>query len=486
MFAGGAAQAAEAAAPAPGSPGLGDSYYPDYGNGGYDVSHYDIRLRYWPDTDRLSGTTTILAKATADLSQFNLDFALNPTSIRVNGWLTPFTRQGAHELVLIPARAIKAGQDLTVTVQYSGTPSQVRVNGYTAWTKTADGALAIGEPEIAWWWFPSNDHPKDKATFDVAVLVPNGVEAISNGVMTGPPREELAGWSRWYWRTTKPMAPYLAFMTIGQYDIRTDVSQTGQPVITAYSQNLGAFGDAAKASVERTSEIIDWESTIFGPYPFEARGGIALAPRSLGYALENQTRPNYDGVFWQRGSNTYVVAHENAHQWFGDSVSVADWRNIWLNEGFASYAEWLWSEQQDEGTAQEQFDFTYAFYPPDSAFWQVKPGDPGADDLFDGAVYDRGAMTLHQIRLTVGDDAFFRILREWSATKQYSAGTIDEFKAVAERISGVDLDPLLTTWLFTPGRPSLAGVAALRAAAAPVQPKSWQKIQDAHAALHHH
>src|SRR4030095_911451 len=103
---------------------------------------------------------------------------------------------------------------------------------------------------------PSTDHPRDKPTFDVAVLVPNGVEAISNGVMTGPPREELAGWSRWYWRTTKPMAPYLAFMTIGQYDIRTDVSQTGQPVITAYSQNLGAFGDAAKASVERTSEII--------------------------------------------------------------------------------------------------------------------------------------------------------------------------------------------------------------------------------------
>jgi aminopeptidase N len=472
------------AAPAPGGPGVGDSYYPDYGNGGYDVSHYDVRLRYWPDTDKLTGTTTILARATQDLSQFNLDFALAVTSVRVNGWQASFARQGAHELVVKPARPVNAGQQLTVVVQYADTPSAVKVNGFTSWVRTSDGALAVGEPEIAWWWFPSNDHPTDKATFDIAVLVPDGTQVVSNGVMPSQPVRELSGWSRWYWRSIKPMSTYLAFLAMGHYEIRSDVSQSGQPVINAYSDNLGEYADAARASVERTSEVVDWESTVFGPYPFEARGGVVAPPASMGYALEDQTRPMYDGRFWRNGSNVYVVVHENAHQWFGDSVSVADWRDIWINEGFASYAEWLWSEAQGEGTAQELFDYNYANLPAGDPFWQVKPGDPGARDPFHRAVYVRGAMTLHQLRLTVGDDTFFRILRGWTARNQYGNATVAQFQAFAEETSGRDLRDLFTTWLFTPGRPDLGGVSSLAARSAPAQPKSWQKIEQAHEMLH--
>jgi aminopeptidase N len=472
------------AAPTPGSAGIGDDYYPDYGNGGYDVSHYDVRLRYWPDTDKLSGATTVLARATQDLSQFNLDFALQVTSVSVNGWRAAFSRQGAHELVVKPARPVAKGQQLTVVVQYADTPSAVKVNGFTSWVHTADGALAVGEPEIAWWWFPSNDHPQDKATFDVSVLVPDGTQVVSNGVMTSPTQGGPIGWSRWNWRSVKPMATYLAFLAIGHYEIRTDVSQSGQPVITAYAQNLGAYSDAAHASVERTSEVIDWESGIFGPYPFEARGGVVAPPGSMGYALEDQTRPMYDGRFWRRGSNMYVVVHENAHQWFGDSVSVANWHDIWINEGFASYAEWLWSEGQGEGTAQELFDYNYSIHPADDPFWQVKPGDPGAQDPFHNAVYVRGAMTLHQLRLVAGDDAFFRILREWTASNQYGNATIGQFQALAEKISGKDLRSLFTTWLFTPGRPDLGGASTMTAQAVPAQPKSWQQIQETHEMLH--
>jgi aminopeptidase N len=475
--------------PVPGSAGVGDSYYPDYGNGGYDVSHYDVRLRYRPDTDNLTGTTTILARATQDLSQFNLDFALAVTSVRVNGWVTPFRRQGAHELVVTPVRPIVRDQQLTVVVQYTDTPSNVAVNGITAWTRTADGALAVGEPEIAWWWFPSNDHPLDKATFDISVAVPDGTQVVSNGVMTSAPVRETLGWSRWFWRSVKPMATYLAFLALGHYEIRTDVSPTGQPVVTAYAQNLGDFSDAAHASVERTSEVIDWESTVFGPYPFEARGGVVAPVRSLGFALEDQTRPVYDGAFWRRGSNVSVVVHENAHQWFGDSVSVGSWRNIWLNEGFATYAEWMWSQLQGDGTAQELFDFAYALRPADDPFWQVKPADPGANDPFNRAVYDRGAMALHQLRLTVSDDAFFRILRDWTSTRQYGNGTIEQFEALAEQISGKDLHALFTSWLFTSGRPDLPAASAaeragLAGTALPAQPRSWTDIQDAHQMLH--
>ncbi|GIM88965.1 M1 family metallopeptidase [Paractinoplanes toevensis] len=480
----GATGVAAQAAPAPGGPGLGDTYFPDYGNSGYDVGHYDIRLRYTPSTDKLTGTTTILATATQDLSRFNLDFVLDVASIYVNNRPATFAREGDHELVVTPARTIAAGGAMTVVVQYSGVPSTKVAAGFTAWTRTADGALAIGEPEIAWWWFPSNDHPLDKATFDVSVSVPTGVEAISNGSMPRPPVQETLGYTRWSWRSLKPQATYLTFLTVGQYDITQDTTADGQTVYNAYSQLLSPeWRDGAQASVERTAEITDWESTLFGPWPFEARGGVVLPPGSISFALETQTRPNFGASFFRRGANTSVVVHENAHQWFGDSVSVADWQHIWLNEGFASYAEWLWSEKNDEGTAQEIFDYLYATYPDDASIWTTAPADPGTAELFGDAVYDRGAMTLHQLRVAVGDDAFFEILRTWTAEQRYGNGTTAEFTALAEKISGQDLDALFQAWLYTPAKPVLASLAKK---ATPAMPKSWAQISRTHALLHEH
>ena len=209
--------AGTALAASPGAPGAGDPYFPTYGNGGYDVSHYDIRLNYNPTGDQLSGTTTILAKATQDLTQFNLDFLLKVKSVRVNNVPASFVSDEG-ELTLTPRGGVRKGQDLTIVVTYADSPSTVKDrNGFTAWTKTVDGALAIGEPEIASWWFPSNDHPTDKATFDVNVAVPNGVEAISNGTFLGQTRQ-INGYTRWNWRSTKPQATYLTFLTIGQFE----------------------------------------------------------------------------------------------------------------------------------------------------------------------------------------------------------------------------------------------------------------------------
>ena len=484
-----ATPAAAWTAPTQGASGIGDSYFPDYGNGGYDVTHYDVRLRYDPKTDRLTGTTTILATAIQDLSAFNLDFLLDVTSIRVDNRVAAAVRQGDHELIVTPVRTISKGQKLTIVVQYAGVPSTKVGAGITAWVKTPDGALAVGQPEIAWWWFPSNDHPLDKATFDVSVSVPDGVEVISNGVMPRPPVRETLGWTRWSWRSTEPQATYLAFLAVGQYDIQTDTAPNGQQVINAYSTLLPQdFADAAKSSIGRTAEVVDWASGIFGPYPFEAQGGVVAPPDVLGFALENQTRPVYASGFFRRGSNMSVVVHEQAHQWYGDSVAVADWKHIWLNEGLASYAEWLWSQAQGDGTAQELFDFTYASHPADDPFWTVKPGDPGAATVFDNAVYNRGAMTLHQVRLAMGDPAFFDLLKRWHAEQKGGTGTTDEFVVLAEKISGMQLDDLFTTWLFTPSRPSLGQPSAFsaQAKAAPTQPKSWAQIQESHALLVRH
>ena len=469
------------AAPAPGAPGLGDQYFPDYGNGGYDVSHYDIRLRYYPSTDTLTGTTTILATATQELSSFDLDFVLDTESVLVNNRPATFARQGDHELVVTPPRTLRAGQAMTVVVKYSGVPSSKVAAGFTAWEKTPDGAVAVGEPEIAWWWYPSNDHPQDKATFDVSVAVPDGVEVISNGTQPRQPTTELLGWKRWYWRSAKPQATYLTFVAIGQYGTTTDTAPNGQPVLNAYSDRLPAATlNAAKASVERTAEVIDWESSVFGPYAFEAQGGVVAPPGILGFALENQTRPVYSDAFFRSGANMSVIVHENAHEWFGDSVSVAQWKETWLNEGFASYAEWLWSEKEGEGTAQEIFDYLYAAYPATSSIWSTKPADPGPAAIFSSAVYDRGAMALHQLRLAVGDDAFFTILRTWAADHQYGNGTTEQFMALSEQISGQDLDALFQAWLYTAAKPVVAGAPALTVAR---EPKSWPQISRTHELL---
>ena len=161
-----------------------------------------------------------------------------------------------------------------------------------------------------------------------------------------------------------------------------------------------------------------------------------------------------------------MVVHELAHQWYGDSLAVARWQHIWLNEGFATYAEWLWSEREGLGTAQEIFDFFYGAIPPDDPFWSLVIGDPGPDDLFDFPVYARGAMTLHQLRLAVGDDDFFEILRTWAQSRRGENVTTDEFIALAEKISGQDLDDLFQMWLFTPGQPELATATVTAAAAA--------------------
>ncbi|SNY37478.1 M1 family metallopeptidase [Paractinoplanes atraurantiacus] len=219
-------------------------------------------------------------------------------------------------------------------------------------------------------------------------------------------------------------------------------------------------GELAARSLAREPEIIRFESGLFGPYPFNAAGGIVDDVAGLGFALENQTRPIYAREFFtdpEQGDS--VVVHELAHQWYGDSLALTNWRDIWLNEGFATYAEWLWSEHEGRDTVQEIFDGTYSGIPAGDPFWTLRIGDPGPDNLFDGAVYDRGAMTLHALRQRIGDPTFFRLLKQWATTNAGGNVTTPQFIALAERLSGRQLDDLFTAWLYTPSKPAAAVTA---------------------------
>ncbi|MEV0090739.1 M1 family metallopeptidase [Streptomyces sp. NPDC050738] len=460
----------------PGAPGIGDSYYPAYGNGGYDVSHYDLRLRYQPDTDRLDGTATLLAKTTQNLSRFNLDFLLDVSEVRVNGAKASFATSGQHELEITPAKPLPKGTSVTVVVRYSGVPSTKSAYGFSTWHRTPDGAVAADEPESAWWWYPSNDHPLDKATYDVSVSVPDGTQAISNGTLQS--QSSKLGRTTFNWRSNKPQATYLTTLAVGKFDITTGTTDSGIPIVNAYSKDLGDNDGAARASVERTGEVADWLSGYFGPYPFSALGGY-VPNTTTGYALETQTRPFYSQKQFASGSNVSVVVHELAHQWYGDDASLKGWKDIWINEGFARYAQWLWSDSEGEGTTQELADYVYASHPADDPFWTIAPGDPGAENQFELPVYDRGALAIQALRNEIGDDAFFAILKGWPQEHAYGNASVADFEKYAEKISGKPLAEFFDTWLFQPVKPAAAAKAQARIAAAPatpVQPKSWKQI----------
>ncbi|WP_043267860.1 M1 family metallopeptidase [Streptomyces sp. CT34] len=463
----------------PGAPGVGDSYYPYSGNGGYRVSHYDLRLKYQPKTDLLEGTATLLAKTTQDLSRFDLDFGLKVSEIRVNGKKATVATSGKHKLEVTPATPLEKGKDISVVVRYAGKPSELKIDGFTAWARTPDGGVVAQEPESAVWWFPSNDHPSNKATYDISIAVPDGTQALSNGVLAS--QTSKLGWTRYNWRSDKPQATYLTTLAIGKFDITTDRTADGLPVINAVSPDLGANLGSARASIERTTEVTEWLESVFGPYPFNSVGGyVPNVPAH--YALETQTRPFYGKAAFDKGTNVSVVVHELAHQWYGDSVSLKDWKDIWINEGFAAYTQWLWSEKEGEGTAQQLADYVYAQHPANDPFWTVKPGDPGADKQFDTAVYDRGALALQALRDKVGDKVFFGILKSWPTENKYGNASVADFVAFAEKKSGKPLADFFHTWLFQPSKPATGAVTRAFAGSGLVaQPKSWKQIAATHA-----
>ncbi|MGN9766046.1 M1 family metallopeptidase [Micromonospora sp. SD12] len=433
----------------PGAADLADPYVPGAGNGGYDVAGYRLAVRYDPATDRLSGRATLTATATAALSRFNLDLAgLDVSRVAVDGRPAGSARDG-DELVVTPRDGLSRGARFTVEVDYSGVPAAKADGqlGSGGFLHTADGAIALGQPWSAATWFPVNDHPSDKATYDIEVTVPEGLAALSNGVPGQ--RTSADGWTTWRWAERAPMASYLTTLVIGDYRVHSG-THAGRPMVTAVPASLPATGPEA-ASLARTGEIADFLATRFGPYPFDSYGGVVVTDPRVGYALETQSRPVYGPGFFRGGRpNLGVVAHELAHQWFGNSVALSRWSDIWLNEGFASYAEWLWEEHDGGRTAQRNFELEYA-----ATDWSRPSVDPGRSRLFGAAVYKRGALAVHALRRTVGDDTFFRILRTWTAERRDGNATTDDLVALAERVAGRPLRPVFDAWLVGGTAPAL-------------------------------
>ncbi len=436
----GLATEAPSASPATADPP--DPYFPDLGNGGYDVEHYDLGLRFDPPS-AVTGDARITATANERLQRFNLDLAgLDVHSVTVDGAPARFRRTG-NELVVHPEEPVPSGESFAVRVKYSGDPSPSSIPGLAApngWLPTDGGVVTLNEPDGASHVFPANDHPTDKASYTFRLDVPSTLTALANGMLTS--RSEHGDRTTWVWEQDAPMASYLTQLAIGDLTIEDRPAVDGVTIRNAYGPDVHT--NAAKAA-ERTPEMLDYFSKWFGKFPFATYGVLAPDHGPSGLAFEAQTFSLFGpDLFRDPELAGIVLAHELAHQWFGDWVSPASWDETWLNEGFATYAEWLWSDHAlgiPLATSVEDA-LTHAEGNPGAA-----AADPGKDAMFDHAVYERGALALHALRLKVGDERFAEFIHRYLGQYGGKVATTDDLVEIASDVAGRDLGDFFEQWL---------------------------------------
>jgi aminopeptidase N len=431
--------------PVDGETGVGDPYFPELGNTGYDSIHYLLDLTWDPETNHLDGVMTLDAVAVQDLASFGLDLVdLAVDEVTVDGEPADFERRDERGLVISPAAPLPADDPFQVQVRYQGEPTTLsgQFPGLGGWQPSRGEVFVAAEPDGAATFYPVNDHPSDKACYSFRITAPDDLVAVTNGLELGRGPGPGEGTLTWQSRSLDPMASYLVQVAVANFVIEEDESGSGVPVRHAIDEDVRREGSRAMAP---TVEMLDFYEEIFGPYPFEVYGGLVVDD-PIGFALETQTL----SLFPAHTSES-TVAHELVHQWFGNWVSPADWQDIWLNEGFASYGEWLWVADQ-RGMPVEDVARAAGRNSPEL---DQPPVDPGADRLFHPTVYIRGGMTLVALQHTIGDDAFDEFLREWLDRFGGGTATTGELEALAAEVSGQDLADLFDVWLRSDELPDL-------------------------------
>ena len=537
--------------------GIGDPYFPTMGNGGYDVQHYDLDLEIdVPGSEIVTATVTLEALAFVDLCSFNLDFeGLEIEEVTIDDIPATFSRNG-KELTITPARAIEAGEWFAATVRYHGKPVVAsfsdsepkaesaedarrglgggdpdEVIGYQGgWFTAKDEIFTLGQPTGSRFWYPVNEHPADKATYSATYTVAKPFVVVANGSPIDQIDDEST--TTYVWESRDSIASYLVTFHAGRLEIEELKGPNGLPIRLSFAPSVP---EDQRAVFRKLPDMIAYAETVFGPYPFESAGATVTSTKQNA-ALETQTLPIYGSKGDSRDTPLtaqqihtveFTIFHEMAHQWFGNSVSVQHWQDIWLSEGFASYGEALWYEhtkgipardawlkdyyafnqlmtrlqdpsRRQEVTAQDvlkgvqwegycaddacvtslmsaigaERDADLEAIPGEEALAALETmnaapegfpgppvltGDPGGPELFShGAVYSRGALTLHALRLEVGDETFFAILQAWAERYNNGNGATADFIAVAEEVSGQELGTLFDAWLYQPALPPLA------------------------------
>lgn len=434
-----------------GADSAGDDYTPKRGNGGYEVDSYFLDLHYRVPSNYLRALAVISIRTTQPLEKLTFDLTgLSVAKVTIGGRRVKKFVARAGKLAIWPAATIEAGASVTVEIGYSGNPRPTRTPwGMLGWEELEGGAIVASQPTGASTWFPCNDHPSSKASYRFQITADAPYTVVANGTLIS--HRKSGSMATWVYRQTEPMASYLATLYIARapwFQIRDDSLDVRQSAVVPAALRRRFDHDFA-----RQGEMIALFSRLFGPYPF-GDYKVLVTEDPLEIPLESQGmstfgRNHVDG----RNGSDRLIAHELAHQWFGNSVGLAAWQHIWLNEGFACYAEWLWSEHSGGQTADalaQQYHRRLAKLPQDLLL-----ADPGPRDMFDDRIYKRGALALHALRLAVEDAAFFDLTREWCLRNANGTVTTAMFLDLVQSRLDEAAVAVLRPWLFETALPSL-------------------------------
>jgi aminopeptidase N len=463
-----AATGAGSGRPSPGSAGIGDRLYPTLGNGGYDALHYDLDLRYATSapSQGIDGTVTLKARATQSLSRFDLDFSgAGVGSVSVNGSDAKFRRSG-EDIVVTPARPIRKGRVFTVRVKhFTANPTVPDPDEFlsTAFFITPDGSATSGQPNAMHSVYPSNDHPRDKASFSFRFDVPAGTTAVANGVLTG--KRTRHGRSIWTYQQRQPMATELTQLVVGDFSVIKRGTVDGVAVRDVVPTRLVSTYNAL-LPVEKSQ--LRWMRAKVGAYPFDLYGSL-IVDTSLGFALETQTLSLYDTPWftrYPRGLWDPVMLHELSHQWFGDSVAPWEWSDVWLNEGHASWYEYTYAAEKgflpDDAGAEDFTELMQALYSFGDVYRNLfgpvgRPLTGDVYDVFNPNVYGGGALVLYALQQKIGTAAFERLERAWVHKYAGRSASTADFVALASRVSGRNLTGFLNAWIYGGTTPPMPG-----------------------------
>lgn len=441
LVAGGSASATGSAV---GAPGAGDPYYPMDGNGGYDVSHYGVTIDYTPSSKMLYGDTTIDATTTQKLKQFDLDFyGFQIDSITVNGQKGTWARSGQHELVITTPTNLAKNSQLKVRVKYHGQPkSSSGLDDYSGWNySSSGGAFAANEPHSAASWYPLNDTTLDKATFTLKATVPNAFSVISNGEQTA--KKKHGARTTYTWTEKDPIIGYLTTVAIDKFTYLKQKTKDGIPLVSAFAPGA----EDKMQDEKRLPDVIGLLERYFGPYPQSSGGGIFVADQ-IGFSLETQDRPTY--AAW---ADLPTIVHENSHQWWGDSMSVKTWRDVCMNECFASYGEWLWEQDENNINLDDEYSSEMAHYADNDRFWANPLWDMGAGNEFSNS-YTRGPLFLQALRAYIGDKPFFKVLRTYTQMHRGGNTSMQQFERYVHKVSKQDVSSFFQAWVYGKTRPA--------------------------------
>lgn len=426
-------------------PAAMDPYLPNSGNFGYRVSRYELDLQYKVSINRLTGSVTITAVTVTELQQFTLDLsdAMTVRKVWVNGKRPAQFSCREGKLVIRLAGKLATGAGLSIVVQYGGSPRPLQsLWGEVGFEELTNGVLVAGQPNGASSWFPCDDLPSAKASYRIQVSTESAYRVIANGKLVS--RRARAGQTVWTYEQPEPTSTYLITLQIGAYEMKR-LAKTPVPIQAALPKRLM---DTFEHDFARQPQMMKLFVELFGPYPLASGYTVVVTDDPLEIPLEAQGVSIFganhcDGT---RASER-LIAHELAHQWFGNSVTARRWRDIWLHEGFACYAEWLWSECSG-GRSVDELARRYHGQLRASA-QDLLLADPGPHNMFDDRVYKRGALTLHALRKQLGNAKFFALLKDWMTRYRHGTVVTDDFTWLAAKYSNESLRPLWDAWLYS-------------------------------------